>query len=165
VELKEVAGKWRFQTASDLSFLFHQQRQEPKRLSKAALETLAIVAYCQPVTRAEIEDVRGVSASKGTFDVLLDAGFIRLRGRRRSPGRPVTYGTTDAFLEHFGLASLDHLPGKAEFVDCQLLSQQALEGFSIPRALGALAGEDSLDASGDDGTAEFTLDFLEGAVD
>src|SRR5690606_2524639 len=111
VELVCVADRWGFRTAPDLSFLMTEQREEPRKLSRAALETLAIIAYHQPVTRAEIESVRGVSISKGTLDLLLEMGFVRLRGRRRSPGRPVTYATTDHFLEHFGLASLADLPG------------------------------------------------------
>jgi segregation and condensation protein B len=111
VELVEVAGRWRLQTAADLAFLMTEEREEPRRLSKAAQETLAIIAYHQPVTRAEIEAVRGVQASKGTLDVLLELGLVRMRGRRRTPGRPVTYGTTDLFLEHYGLASLADLPG------------------------------------------------------
>ena len=89
-----------------------EEREEPRRLSKAAQETLAIIAYHQPVTRAEIEAVRGVQASRGTLDVLLELGLVRMRGRRRTPGRPVTYGTTDAFLEHYGLASLGRPAGR-----------------------------------------------------
>ena len=114
VRLAEVAGRWRFQTAEDLAFLMTEEREEPRRLSRAAQETLAIIAYHQPVTRAEIEAIRGVQASRGTLDVLLEIGFVRPRGRRRTPGRPVTYATTDAFLEHFGLANLADLPGAAE---------------------------------------------------
>ena len=114
VVLACVAERWRFQTAEDLAWLMTEERDEPRRLSKAAQETLAIIAYHQPVTRAEIELVRGVQASKGTLDVLLELGLVRMRGRRRTPGRPVTYGTTDAFLEHYGLASLSDLPGVAE---------------------------------------------------
>ena len=112
VQLVEVAGKWRFQTAPDLAFLFEETREQQRPLSRAALETMAIVAYCQPVTRAEIEEVRGVQVSKGTLDVLMEVGWIRPRGRRRSPGRPITYGTTEAFLLHFGLDAIDSLPGK-----------------------------------------------------
>ena len=92
-----------FRTAGDLSFLLSRNAVEQKRLSRAALETLAIIAYHQPVTRAEIEEIRGVATSKGTLDLLLETGWIRMRGRRRAPGRPVTYGTTEAFLAHFGL--------------------------------------------------------------
>ncbi len=114
VNLVEVAGRWRFQTASDLDYLFVEERHEQKSLSQAALETLAIIAYGQPVTRAEIEAVRGVAVSKGTIDVLMEAGWVKIKGRRKTPGRPVTLGTTDKFLEHFGLESLDVLPGRAE---------------------------------------------------
>ena len=112
VVLANVAGGWRFQTADDLAWLMTEQRDEPRRLSKAAQETLAIIAYHQPCTRAEIESVRGVSLSKGTLDLLLEMGFVRLKGRRRTPGRPVTYGTADKFLEHFSLASLYDLPAR-----------------------------------------------------
>jgi segregation and condensation protein B len=114
VTLVEVAGKWAFRTAADLSFLLRREAVEQRRLSRAALETLAIVAYHQPVTRADIEEVRGVAISRGTLDQLLEIGWIRLRGRRRTPGRPVTYGTTDAFLEHFGLSGVTDLPGLTE---------------------------------------------------
>ncbi len=110
VNLVRVAGKWAFRTADDLSFLLEKQAVEQRRLSRAALETLAIIAYHQPVTRAEIEEIRGVSTSKGTIDVLLETGWIKLRGRRRAPGRPVTYGTTESFLTHFGF---DFDPGSA----------------------------------------------------
>ncbi len=129
VQLIEVAGRWRFQTAEDLGFLFVEERHEQKKLSQAALETLAIIAYGQPVTRAEIEAVRGVAVSRGTIDTLLEAKWIRIKGRRRTPGRPVTLGTTDAFLEHFGLESLDVLPGRAELEAEGLLSDVLPEGF------------------------------------
>jgi segregation and condensation protein B len=132
VELIRVGDRWRFQTASDLSFLMSLEREEPRRLSKAAQETLAIIAYHQPVTRAEIESIRGVQASAGTLDVLLEAGLIRMRGRRRTPGRPVTWGTTDAFLEHYGLESLSDLPGMAEMKAAGLLSLDLPAGFSVP---------------------------------
>src|SRR6202012_3930166 len=121
VQLVEVAGRWRFQTADDLAFLMTLEREEPRRLSRAAQETLAIVAYHQPVTRAEIEAIRGVQASRGTLDALLELGLVKMRGRRRSPGRPVTVGTTDAFLEHYGLASLGDLPGAVEMKQLGLL--------------------------------------------
>src|SRR5436190_12888134 len=138
VELACVAGRWRFQTAQDLAFLMTEEREEPKRLSKAAQETLAIVAYHQPVTRAEIEAVRGVQASRGTLDVLLELGMVRMRGRRRTPGRPVTYGTTDAFLEHYGLATLGDLPGMAEMRTAGLLSLDLPADFEVPNP--SLAG-------------------------
>jgi segregation and condensation protein B len=100
--------------------------------SKAALETLAIIAYHQPVTRAEIEEIRGVSTSKGSIDVLLEIGWLRLRGRRRAPGRPVTYGTTEAFLEHFGFDSIRDLPGLAELKGAGLLDSNLPPGFAVP---------------------------------
>ena len=114
VNLVRVTGKWTFRTANDLSWLLSKETVVPRKLSRAAIETLAIVAYHQPVTRAEVEEVRGISTSKGTLDVLLETGWVRPRGRRKAPGRPVTYGTTEAFLSHFGLEALDDLPGLDE---------------------------------------------------
>ena len=111
VNLVKVGGKWAFRTASDLGWLLTREAVQPRKLSRAAIETLAIIAYHQPVTRAEIEDVRGVTISKGTIDVLLETGWIRPRGRRKVPGRPITYGTSDAFVSHFGLEQLTDLPG------------------------------------------------------
>jgi len=105
---------------------------ETRKLSRAAIETLAIVAYHQPVTRAEIEEIRGVSTSKGSLDVLLQTGWIRPRGRRKAPGRPVTYGTTDMFLSHFGLDRLDDLPGLEELKGSGLLDGRLPPGFSVP---------------------------------
>jgi segregation and condensation protein B len=157
VELVRVADRWRFQTAGDLAWLMTDERDEPRRLSKAAQETLAIIAYHQPVTRAEIEAVRGVQASRGTLDVLLELGLVRMRGRRRTPGRPVTYGTTDAFLEHFGLASLSDLPGVAEMKAAGLLSLDLPADFVVPDPNALSPDEDPLD----DGDApEFHTDFL-----
>jgi segregation and condensation protein B len=132
VNLSRVAGKWAFRTAPDLSFILERYSVEPKKLSKAALETLAIIAYHQPVTRAEIEEIRGVSTSKGTLDVLMEMGWVRMRGRRRAPGRPVTYGTTDIFLEHFGLDGVKDLPGLSELKGAGLLDSNLPPGFSIP---------------------------------
>jgi len=158
VELACVAGRWRFQTAEDMAFLMTEEREEPRRLSKAAQETLAIIAYHQPVTRAEIESVRGVQASKGTLDVLLELGLVRRRGRRRTPGRPVTYGTTDAFLEHYGLANLADLPGVAEMKAAGLLSLDLPPDFNVPNPAGlGMPDEDPL---GDDEAPEFHTDFL-----
>ncbi len=159
VELVEVAGCWRFQTAADLSFLMTVEREEPRKLSKAAQETLAIVAYHQPVTRAEIEAIRGVQASRGTLDTLLELDLVKMRGRRRTPGRPVTFGTTDAFLEHYGLASLADLPGAAEMKQLGLLDADLPPGFAVPDPmLGGGDEEDPLEP-GDD--AEFHQDFLQ----
>jgi segregation and condensation protein B len=157
VELVCVAGRWRFQTAQDLAWLMTDERDEPRRLSKAAQETLAIIAYHQPVTRAEIEAVRGVQASKGTLDVLLELGLVRMRGRRRTPGRPITYGTTDAFLEHYGLASVGDLPGAAEMRAAGLLSLDLPADFAVPDPNALSAEEDPLEV-GD--APEFHMDFL-----
>jgi segregation and condensation protein B len=132
VNLVRVAGKWAFRTADDLSFLLEKQAVEQRRLSRAALETLAIIAYHQPVTRAEIEEIRGVSTSKGTIDVLIETGWIKLRGRRRAPGRPVTYGTTETFLTHFGFDSIQDLPGLTELKGAGLLDSNLPPGFSMP---------------------------------
>lgn len=132
VNLVRVAGKWAFRTAEDLSFLLEHYSVEQRKLSKAALETLAIIAYHQPVTRAEIEEIRGVGTSKGSLDVLLEIGWVRLRGRRRAPGRPVTYGTTEVFLEHFGFDTIRDLPGLAELKGAGLLDSNLPPGFSVP---------------------------------
>ncbi|WP_018698345.1 SMC-Scp complex subunit ScpB [Amorphus coralli] len=153
VNVVQVAGGWAFRTADDLAFLLSREAVEPRKLSRAALETLAIIAYHQPVTRAEIEEVRGVSTSKGTLDVLLETGWIRMRGRRRSPGRPVTYGTTPAFLDHFNLQAVDDLPGLDELKGAGLLEGTPPPGFRVPvpsdvDALGA--DEDPLEQAEDD---------------
>jgi len=132
VNLMKVAGKWAFRTAEDLSYLLERYATQERRLSKAALETLSIIAYHQPVTRAEIEDIRGVTTSAGTLDILLETGWVRLRGRRRAPGRPVTYGTTDAFLVHFGLESIKDLPGLAELRASGLLDGNLPPDFTVP---------------------------------
>jgi segregation and condensation protein B len=132
VNLVRVAGKWMFRTANDLAWLLARDSVEPKKLSRAANETLAIIAYHQPVTRAEIEDIRGVSVSKGTIDVLLETGWIRPRGRRKAPGRPLTFGTTETFLAHFGLEAIADLPGLDELKGTGLLDGRLPAGFSVP---------------------------------
>ena len=132
VNLVRVAGKWALRTAGDLAWLLTREAVVPRKLSRAAIETLAIVAYHQPVTRAEIEEIRGVTTSKGTLDVLLEIGWIRLRGRRKAPGRPVTYGTTEAFLSHFGLDALADLPGLDELKGAGLIEGGVPAGFSVP---------------------------------
>ena len=132
VNVVQVSGKWALRTAGDLSFLLRREAVEQKRLSKAALETLAIIAYHQPVTRAEIEEIRGVAISKGTLDILLEIGWVRMRGRRRTPGRPVTYGTTSAFLSHFGLNEIGDLPGMLELRGAGLLDSTMPPGFDMP---------------------------------
>jgi len=132
VNLVRVAGKWAFRTATDLSWLLTKDSVVPRKLSRAAIETLAIVAYHQPVTRAEVEEIRGISAAKGTLDVLLETGWVRPRGRRKAPGRPVTYGTTESFLSHFGLEALDDLPGLDELKGSGLLDGRLPPGFTVP---------------------------------
>ena len=132
VTLVRVGKKWTFRTADDLSWLMTKQTVESRKLSRAAVETLAIVAYHQPVTRAEIEEIRGVVAAAGTLDVLLKTGWIRPRGRRKAPGRPITYGTTEAFLSHFGLEEVGDLPGLDELKGAGLLEGNLPPGFAVP---------------------------------
>ena len=132
VNLLRIDDNWAFRTAADLSFLIHRDQVDIRKLSRAALEVLAIIAYHQPVTRAEIEEIRGVATSRGTLDVLLESGWIRMRGRRRTPGRPVTYGTTLDFLDHFGLEELRDLPGVEELKGAGLLSSRIPSNFQVP---------------------------------
>ena len=132
VNLVRVGGKWALRTASDLAWLLTRESVVTRKLSRAAIETLAIVAYHQPVTRAEVEEIRGVSTSKGTLDVLLETGWVRLRGRRKAPGRPVTYGTSEAFLSHFGLDALGDLPGLDELKGAGLVDASMPADFAVP---------------------------------
>jgi segregation and condensation protein B len=132
VNLLRVNDAWAFRTAGDLAFLMSRDTVQQKKLSRAALEVLAIIAYHQPVTRAEIEDIRGVETSKGTLDLLMETEWIRMRGRRRTPGRPVTYGTTDNFLDHFALEEIRDLPGMEELKGAGLLSTRMPASFSMP---------------------------------
>ncbi|MEX2647493.1 MAG: SMC-Scp complex subunit ScpB [Alphaproteobacteria bacterium] len=148
VNLVEVAGKWQFRTAPDIAPLLRLEIEVRRKPSRAALETLAIIAYHQPVTRAEIEDIRGVSVSKGTLDLLLEAGWIRPRGHREAPGKPVLWVTSEGFLEHFGLGALDDLPGVAE-----LKASGLLEGLALPPSLEAVA-EDGDDEPEDEQDSE-----------
>jgi segregation and condensation protein B len=157
VNLVQLSGKYMFRTAEDMAFVLRKDVQEQKRLTKAGLETLAIIAYHQPVTRAEIEDIRGVAISKGTLDTLLDIGWIRMRGRRKTPGRPVTYGTTDAFMQHFGLNEITDLPGLQELKAAGLLEANLPPGFDVPVPKAAddlMADEEPLD-----GTEQIPLDM------
>jgi len=132
VNLVRIGKKWTFRTANDLAWLLTKQTVETRKLSRAAIETLAIVAYHQPVTRAEIEDIRGVATATGTLDVLLRTGWIRPRGRRKAPGRPITYGTTENFLSHFGLEAVSDLPGLDELKGAGLLEGNMPMGFAVP---------------------------------
>jgi segregation and condensation protein B len=160
VTLVCVAEKWQFRTAPDLAFLLRKEQPEQKRLSRAAIETLAIVAYHQPVTRAEIEDIRGVMLSKGTIDALMEVGWVKIRGRKRTPGRPVTYGTTEAFLVQFGLESVSHLPGTDELKAAGFLEALPPSGFDIPNPSDQLGpDEDPYDPS------EPELDLATGGSD
>ena len=153
VNLVRVGDAWAFRTADDLSFLLQKEAIETRRLSKAALEVLAIISYHQPVTRAEVEEIRGVVTSKGTLDVLMETGWVRMRGRRKTPGRPVTYGTTPEFLDHFGLESIRDLPGLDELKGSGLLQSQLPAQFSVPEPTDADALQDDEDP--------FTLDDVE----
>ena len=132
VNLVRVGRKWMFRTADDLSWLLTKETVETRKLSRAAIETLAIIAYHQPVTRAEIEEIRGVVAAAGTLDVLLRTEWIRPRGRRKAPGRPITYGTTEQFLTHFGLEEVGDLPGLDELKGAGLLEGNLPPGFAVP---------------------------------
>jgi segregation and condensation protein B len=132
INLVEVAEGYAFRTAQDLSYLLKREAKEEKKISRAALEVLAIIAYHQPVTRAEIEDIRGVSTSKGTLDVLLEADLVRLRGRRKTLGRPLTFGTTPQFLNFFTLESISDLPGLEELKAAGVIEGRLPQGFAIP---------------------------------
>jgi len=132
VNLVRIANKWTFRTAGDLAWLMTRESTETRKLSRAAIEVLAIIAYHQPVTRAEVEEIRGVVTSKGTLDVLLETGWIRPRGRRKTPGRPLTFGTTETFLSQFSLEALGDLPGLEELKGTGLLDSRLPTGFSVP---------------------------------
>lgn len=150
-----LAGKtWAFRTAPDLAAVLSRDKLTERKLSRAALETLAIIAYHQPVTRAEIEEIRGVQLSKGTLDVLFDEGWIRPKGRRQTPGRPVTWGTTDTFLDHFGLEGLAELPGIDELKMAGLLdARPAIQIYGVTGATESeeneIENEDDADAPGE----------------
>jgi segregation and condensation protein B len=164
VTLVRVGKRWFFRTAPDLAWALQREQVEPKKLSRAAMETLAIVAYHQPATRAEIEDIRGVALSKGTMDVLLETGWVQLRGRRRVPGRPVTYGTTDKFLVHFGLEQISDLPGLDDLKAAGLFEGRLPKGFGVPQPrddAGLMEDEEPL---GEEPLADaFAADLTDGA--
>ncbi|MCP5368469.1 MAG: SMC-Scp complex subunit ScpB [Hyphomicrobiales bacterium] len=158
VNLAQAGGSWVFRTAPDVAAMLTEERTVARKMSRAAVETMAIIAFHQPVTRAEIEEIRGVGLSKGTLDVLFEEGWIRPKGRRRTPGRPVTWGTTDGFLDHFGLESLKDLPGLDELKAAGLLDRRA--AIEVYRVTGGL---EPAAAAGDDDDAEdlFTADPLD----
>lgn len=139
IQLVERGGRWHFETAPDLAHLLRREREQVRRLSRAATEVLAIIAYHEPVSRAEIEAIRGVQTSAGTLDVLMEAGWIGIAGRREAPGRPTIYATTPAFLDHFGLRSRKDLPGLGELRAAGLLDRVDMETESAM----AFAAEDA----------------------
>lgn len=143
IELVQRGGRWHFQTAADLSHILRREREEPRKLSRAAVETLAIIAYHEPVSRAEIEAIRGVQVGKGTLDVLMEAGWVRPAGRREVPGRPLIYATTADFLTHFGLASRRDLPGMEDLRAAGLLDP-------VDLALESLESQALLEKDGED---------------
>lgn len=160
VELVAVAGGWRFQTAPDLAHILIQERVVQKKLSQAALETLAIIAYHQPVTRAEVEHIRGVSLSKGVLDTLMDMEWVKMKGRRQTPGRPVTFGVTDTFLSHFGLNAATDLPGMSELKQMGLMDGRVTDAPDLTKMP---LFEGDTDETGPD-TPEFMTDFVEDEV-
>jgi segregation and condensation protein B len=160
INLVHVGRRWAFRTSDDLAGRFKIETESLRKLSRAAIETLAIVAYHQPVTRGEIEEIRGVALSKGTLDTLLEANWVQPKGRRRTPGRPVTWGTTDAFLDHFGLEHLDALPGLAELKAAGLLdTRPAIAALNASGRLSELAAE------GEGGSGGEPSDEAEGDID
>ena len=162
VNLVRRGRGWAFRTAVDVAPFLKLERQIPRKLSRAAVETMAIIAYQQPVTRAEIEEIRGVALSRGTLDILLEAGWIKPRGRRRVAGRPVTWGTTEAFLDHFGLESLDVLPGIEELKAAGLLDRSGGLSSIAMREDDVVAGETEAD---DEDNADDASDFLEATLE
>ena len=162
VNLVRIGGGWCFRTAEDLAGHMRLERKVTRKPSRAAVETLAVIAYHQPVTRSEVEEIRGVAASRGTFDMLLEAGWIRPVGRRRTPGRPVTWGTTEGFLGHFGLSSLADLPGVDELKATGLLdARPASTIIGATTAPGEAEGEDA----GDSGVVPFSFERTSGPDD
>ncbi len=161
VNLTRVGKRWFFRTAGDLNWILAREQVEEKKLSRAALETLAIIAYHQPATRAEIEEIRGVAISKGTLDTLMETGWVRLRGRRKAPGRPITYGTTDAFLMHFGLEQISDLPGLDELKAAGLFDGRLPKGFGVPQPSDDSARRDDEEPLEDDAPQALEMDFPE----
>lgn len=159
VNLVQAGGSWAFRSAGDLTAMLNREIEVARKLGRATIETLAIIAYHQPITRGEIEEVRGVSLSKGTFDALFDHGWIRPRGRRQTPGRPTTWGTTDGFLDHFGLESIKDLPGIEELKSAGLLDKRpAIDAYRISGDVAASAADVAhIDGKGEDEVDEGEL--------
>lgn len=147
INLVERGGRWHFQTAPDLAHILRREREEVRKLSRAGIETLAIIAYHEPVSRAEIESIRGVQISKGTLDVLMEAGWVRPAGRREVPGRPLTYATTPAFLTHFGLENRRDLPGIEDLKAAGLLDPVNLAFESLEMQVGGADQLETVDES------------------
>lgn len=156
IHLRQVDRKWQFVTAPDVANVLVEYRVQQRKLSRAALETLAIIAYHQPCSRADIEEVRGVAVAKGSLDQLLELGWIRIRGRREVPGRPVLYGTTSSFNEHFGLSDIGDLPGLTDLKAAGLLEARLPPGFEVPTPK---SNDDEIADEDPDMDAEFTADF------
>ena len=148
IELRQVGDGWAFRTRAEIAERLNQHKQVERPLSRAALEVLAIIAYHQPITRAEIEEIRGISLSKGTIDILLELTWIKPRGRRRTPGRPLTWGTSPAFLDHFGLDDITDLPGLDELKSAGLLRKGQILGALMDSP--ATDQDDDADEEGDD---------------
>lgn len=158
VNLRKIDKSWRFTTAPDIAYILEKEKVTPRKLSRAAMETLAIIAYHQPCTRADIEDVRGVQVAKGSLDQLLEIGWVRLAGKRKDvPGRPTLYRTTQSFLEHFTLESVQDLPGLSDLKAAGLLDARLPPGFSVPNP----ADGDDDESVDDDDDTEFSQNFLE----
>ena len=159
VELSETDGHYAFRTRADVAAFLTLERPIQRPLSRAALEVLAIIAYHQPITRSEIEEIRGISLSRGTVDILLELGWIKPRGRRRTPGRPLTWGTSPAFLDHFGLEGVDELPGIEDLKSAGLLRKGQILG-----GLGETGHLDNDDEGHEEGDSDGLLDddFLDG---
>ncbi len=152
VHLVQAGGSWAFRTADDLRPVLEREIEIARKLGRATVETLAIIAYHQPMTRAEIEEIRGVSLSKGTLDILFEQGWVHPRGRRKTPGRPVTWGTTDAFLDHFGLAGIKDLPGMDELKAAGLLdTRPAIDAYRVNGNLPASAEREDNTEDGEEG--------------
>ena len=150
VHLLQIGERWAFRTAPDLGERLQIETTVARKLSRAAIETLAIIAYHEPVTRAEVEEIRGVALSRGTLDSLLEAGWIRPKGRRQTPGRPVTWVTTEAFLDHFGLESREALPGIEELKAAGLLDARSAISTLGAQAMAAVAPRDDAEGAGED---------------
>ncbi len=151
IHLVQAGGSWAFRTADDLRPVLDREIEVARKLGRATVETLAIIAYHQPVTRAEVEEIRGVSLSKGTLDTLFEQGWVHPRGRRRTPGRPVTWGTTDAFLDHFGLENIKDLPGMDELKAAGLLdTRPAIDVYRVKGDLLAAVDRQDVDEDADD---------------